>query len=633
MLDALRRGASTWIAKLLIALLVMSFAVWGISGVFTNLGQNVVASVGDTDISTLDFERAYRADLNNFGRQIGRPLTASEGASLGIPQQTLSRLAAQAAMNDKASTFNLGISDDFLAKEIQEDPNLQRSGGGFDRALLASVLRGNGMTESEFVLDRRELAERQQLAQGLVGGMPAPETYLEVLNRYQEETRDLSYLVVDASSVGTVDAPADDALAAYFEENKDTFRAPEYRAVSLLELSAAKLARPGDITEDAISAEYDRTKDRFTRPERRKIQQMAFTSKEEAEAAAAELSSGKTFADLMAEKNLTAADVDLGEMSKADILDATISDAAFASSEAGTTGVVEGRFSTVILNITEILPESIEPLADVADDIRANLANEQAEREVLDLMAEVEDARAGGSTLEEVSSRFDLELVKAVPFDRSGKDEAGEEVTLPATEELLAGAFDSDVGIENDPIELGDRGFLWYEVSEVIPERDRTLDEVREKVVAAWTADETAKRVAALAEEIAEKARGGTSLLKLSRELGSNVQTKVGLKRNAAAEGLTPDAVTEAFNGVANRIFVADGTADGAKVVLRVNSITTPGFFPEAEQIQTYKAQLSQQLQDSLLSLYITRVEDEAGLSVNNNTVNQLIGLMSTQGQ
>ncbi|MBD8875901.1 SurA N-terminal domain-containing protein [Roseibium polysiphoniae] len=627
MLDALRKGAGTWIAKLFIALLVMSFAVWGVADIFQGFGQNVAAKVGGTEISLFSFDRAYRRDLNNLGRQIGRPLSTVEGAQFGIPQQTLGKLVAEAAMNETATSMNLGVSDQKLATLIQADPAFQRPGGGYDRSQLAQVLRNNGMTEDEYVVERRQLAERQQLAEGLTGGMATPIAYLEALHSFEAETRDVSYLLLEPALLGEIEDPSETDLTAYFDAEKDNFKAPEYREIAILELSPTKLMRPDDIGEDAVAAEYDRNKDDYFQAERRDVRQMSFTNEDDAKAAAEKLAGGMTFDDLMAEQGLGANDVDLGLMAKADFLDEAIGDAAFSLAQGETSGVVEGRFSSVIVNVTDIEPESVKALEEVADEIREELAQDQAEREVLDLLDEIEDARAGGASLAEIASRFSLETITPAAFDAQGNDENETAVVLPEAAGLLAGAFDSDVGVENDPLQLGDRGFLWYEVTKVVPSRDRNLSEVRDRVVAAWKADEEEKRLTELATDLAERARTGADFASLAEELGADVKFVAGLARTGSDGDLGREAVVAAFAGPSG-ITAAAPASDGAnRLVLKVDAVNSAAFFAEAQDVRQLRTQLSQQLQDSLLNQYVTDIEQKAGVEVNQASIAQVIGV------
>ncbi|MEP2457682.1 SurA N-terminal domain-containing protein [Roseibium sp.] len=627
MLDALRKGAGTWIAKLFIALLVMSFAVWGVADIFQGFGQNVAAKVGGTEISLFSFDRAYRRDLNNLGRQIGRPLSTVEGAQFGIPQQTLGKLVAEAAMNETATSMNLGVSDQRLATLIQADPAFQRPSGGYDRSQLAQVLRNNGMTEDEYVVERRQLAERQQLAEGLTGGMATPITYLEALHSFEAETRDVSYLLLEPALLGEIEDPSETDLTAYFDAEKDNFKAPEYREIAILELSPTKLMRPDDISEDAVADEYDRNKDDYFQAERRDVRQMSFQNEDDEKAAAEKLAGGMTFDELMAEQGLGANDVNLGLMAKSDFLDEAIGDAAFSLAQGETSGVVEGRFSSVIVNVADVEPESVKSLEEVAGEIREELAQDQAEREVLDLLDEIEDARAGGASLTEIASRFSLETITPAAFVAQGNDENEASVVLPEADGLLAGAFDSDVGVENDPLQLGDRGFLWYEVTKVIPSRDRDLSEVRDRVVAAWKAAEEEKRLTELATDLAERARTGADFATLAEELGTDVKFVAGLGRSGSEGDLGRDAVVAAFAGPSG-ITAAAPSSDGTnRLVLKVDAVNSAAFFAEAQDVRQLRTQLSQQLQDSLLNQYVSDIEQKAGVEVNQASIAQVIGV------
>jgi peptidyl-prolyl cis-trans isomerase D len=626
MLDALRKGAGTWVAKIFIALLVMSFAIWGVADVFTNFGQNVAAKVGDTEISTYQFERAYRQQLNRLGQQLGRPLSTTEGAQFGIPQQVLGTLVAEAALNETARRMGLGISDGRLAETIQTDPSFQGPGGRYDRSRLEMVLRNSGMTEDEFVIERRHLAERLQLAQGIAGGLKAPSVVVEALHAYQAEVRGLKYVTLEPALLGEIADPDDATLSTYYEAEKSRFRAPEYRKIALLELTPEKLARAEDVTDENARAEYERTSSRYFQPEKRKVRQISFPDAAEAAAAAEKLAGGATFSDLMQERSLSDNDVYLGLMAKADFLDAAIGDAAFALEEGATSGVVDGRFSPVILNILEVLPEQQQPFEEVMDELKTTLANEQAEREILDLIDEIEDARAGGALLTEIGERFNLTLTSPQAFDSTGKDENANEVSLPDAGGLLAAVFDSDLGVENDPLELGSQGFLWFEVSEVIPARDRDLDEVRDDVVADWKKTETEKRLQARAEELIAQAEAGATLEALAEAEGLEVKSAPGIQRGVAAGEISQSAATRVFSrpvGTVLEVPAAEGTG---RLVVKVETASVPDMDSASAEVAEVWTRFGQQLQDSLLNQYVADIEAKAGVEVNEGSINQLIG-------
>jgi len=627
MLDALRKGAGTWLAKIFIALLIFSFAVWGVSGFLTGVGQNTAAKVGDTEVTLFDLDRVYRQDLNRISQQFGRPLTPQEGATLGLLQQTLGKLVAEAALNDTAKDINLGVSDERLALIIQSDPAFQGLNGRYDRNRLQQVLQSNGYREDEYVVERRKVAERGQLAEGLAGGMTAPAAYLQAFDAFQRENRTADYMMITPNYIGTIEDPTETALVPYFEDNLASFRAPEYRAIKYVELTPTALARPSDIDEADARAEYELRADEFSQPERRKVRQLSFPSEEAASAAAAELAGGKTFDDLMTERNLTNNDVTLGTMARDDFLDEAIAEAAFSLEEGATSGTVDGRFSTVILNVEEILPQSTQPFDAVKDQVIGDLAREQAEREILDLLDEIEDARAGGALLDEVGNRFSLKVEAPAAFDASGLGLDGNAADLPEANGLVAGTFDSDIGIENDVLQVGDQGFLWYEVSEVTPARDRTLDEVRPDVIEAWKQEELSKRLNDAAETLLAKVENGTPLFALAAETGLEVKNAQGLTRNAPSGDLGQEAIAAVFSGPAG-LAVTTPSADGSgRVVMKVNGVSVPEYDPSAPQITALANQVSQQLQDTLLGQFITDRENKAGVEINNAGVSQILGL------
>ncbi|MEP3047855.1 MAG: SurA N-terminal domain-containing protein [Roseibium sp.] len=627
MLDALRKGAGTWIAKLFIGLLIFSFAAWGVTDFLQGFGQNTAAKVGESEVSLYEFDRTYRQELNRIGQQIGRPLSPQEGAQLGLVQQALGQLVGEAAMNNASRELQLGVSDARLSSIIQSDPSFQGATGRYDRGRLQQLLQANGYREDEYVIQRRRIAERSQLSEGIAGGMVAPASYLEALNSYQRETRSIDYLLVTAEQIGEIADPADDVLASYYEDNKANFRAPEYREIKFVTLTPESLARPSDVTDEDARAEYERAKDDFFEPERRKVRQMSFSSKEDAEAAANELAGGKTFDELMADRNLVSNDVTLGVMAQADFLDEALGTAAFSLGAGETSGTVDGRFSTVILNVVEVLPEQTTPYEKVKDQIVTDLAREQAEREILDLLDEIEDARAGGALLDEIGDRFDQPVQAPEAFDSSGKSMSGTDVTLPEAEGLVSGVFDSDVGIENDVVQIADRGFLWYDVTKVIPSRDRDLSDVKRDVVSAWKAEELSNQMDEKAADLLKQAETGAPLLAIAATKNLEVQSAADLTRSGQNSIIGRDALTAVFNGPVGTTATTQTADSTGRIVLKVTGSNVPTFDPEAPETAAIEGQISQQLRDSLIGQYITEQENLAGVEINSAGIAQVMGL------
>lgn len=624
MLDALRKSAGGFVAKIFIALLVLSFAVWGIADVFRGFGQNTVASVGSAEISALEFQRTYNREVQNFSRQIGQPLTNAQAASFGLPGQVLGRAIAEATFDHIAASLKIGISKDALVRQIQDDDMFKGPDGRFDRSRLQQLLYANGYSEDEYIRTRTSLARRYQIAEGLAGGTEAPNAMLEAMNQYRNEERTVRYLTLSADAVDPVEEPSQEALASYFEENKAAYRAPEYRKLELLVVDPQAIAKPQEISDEDAKLAYEGSLERFGTPERRQVLQLSFADKQAAEAAAARLAEGVAFEDLAKEED-TIAYADLGLLTRDKLIDPAIAEAAFGLAEGETSAPVEGRFTTVLLKVAKVEPAAVKGLDEVKDTLKQELALKRAEAEVLDLYDEVEDARAGGATLKEVAERFKLTLRTVDAVDMEGKDMAGAAVNLPDAAKLLGEAFQTDVGDEPAPVQIGQRGFAWYEVTGIVPDRDRTLDEVRDRVAADWKAAQLRERLAARAEEIAKRVRDGADLADIAAELSLEARTSEPLKRETSTDDLPVAAVGEAFKGPQGH--VATAAADDRQIVMQVETVSVPVFFAEEAETAALAREMAGVMETTLIGQYVNAVQDEIGVEVNQAAVARAIGL------
>ena len=626
MLDALRKGTGTWVAQLFIALLVLSFAVWGVSDIFTGFRGDTVATVGDGRVSSQKFYREYELAKRRLSQQIGQPITDQQAQLFGIPGQVLGRLVSDATLDDRASTFAMGVSGDMMARQIADDPTFQGPDGNFDRGRFVQVINAVGMTEDDFVEDLRGSYVRQQLATALAGGVTVPDAYLRAFDEFAKEERDIAYVNLTTDLVGEVPDPSEAELSAFFEDRKAEWRAPELRAVRIMAMNPADLADVTAISDGAAQEIYDnQLESRFTTAERRRVQQIVFADMSEATAAAADLANGKTFEDLMADRNLTVDDVDLGLTTRDKIVDPAVADAAFALAPDAVSEVIDGRFGPVIVKVTEIEPAVVTPFEDAKAEIKQELAEARAEQEISDLLDVIEDARAGGATLDEVAADYGLTIVDFKGIDQGGRDIDGAAVPdLPGGRELVQAVYESDVGLENNPLPAG-RGFVWFEVTAVNAPRDRELSEVRDAVVTAFKQAEVDRQLLERAEAIRGKLAGGETLAEVAGAEGLTAETATAItRRSQPTPSLSAAAIQSAFHGPDGHMAVANGP-DDAKTVVVVTSVTVPAYFsgtPEGEQTAE---QLRNALANEYLQQYVGQLQTELGVLVNQTALQQLI--------
>lgn len=621
MLDSLRNAAQTRVVKGLLALLILSFMVWGGQTLMVPNTPNAVVTVGDVKVSASDFRLAYERQVALLSRQLGTPLSRQQAQAFGVENQVYAQLVAGAALDQLATDMNLGLSEDRLARLIGEDPAFHGANGQFDRLTFSSVLRNAGLTEQDYINNRSQVAVRSQIVDALTDGYTAPKVLVDAIGKYRHETRTIDYLLLSNANIDAVKTPGDDVLAPWFESRKANYRAPEYRKISYIKLEPEDLAAPDAVTEEELRADYEKRKESYRTPATRTVEQLTFPSREAADAAAAKLAAGTSFDDLVKAEGKTSADVLLGDFTKERMPDAKIADAAFAvAQDGGTTPVVEGAFGPVILRVTNIRPDAVRSFDEVKEELRKEIALDAAREQLVGLHDKIEDERAGGVTVKEIAEQLKLKLVTVDAVDASGKDQNGDEVKdLPEPRALLQEVFKADVGTDTLAVNIGRDGSAWFDVEEIIPARDRTLDEVRDEVAADWTAEQQRAALAAKAKELKERIEKGAKLADIASELGLVVESKTGLTRATNDATLSPAAVIAAFGGPNGHVANAPGIGGDGQVLMQVTAVEEKAPADALDNDSSQIEAIARASGDDILDQMVSTLQTAYGVSINQS--------------
>lgn len=626
MLDLLRRGAQTWVAKIFFVLLVGSFGVWGVSRSLVASTPDAVITVGDQKIGTREFRLAYERQIAGISRQLGSRITPEQARAFGIEAQVFGQLAAGAALDQLSNKMKLGLSETRLAQEIAKEPAFRGPNGQFDRQIFAATLRNAGLTEDDYIQSQSKVAVRSQLVEAIADGFSAPKTLTDAMARYRAQTRDIHYVLISSSNIEAVKPPADDVLAKWFDAHKAQYRAPEYRKFTYMKLQPSDIMDQATVSEADVKADYEKNKSRYLVPGTRTIEQLSFPNKDDAEKAAARLKSGEvTFDKLVEESGRKLSDVTLGTFDKAKVPDPKIADAAFAiAADGGTSDVVEGAFGPVILRVTNIKPDVQKSFDEVKDQIRKDMALSQAAQDILNVHDRYEDLRASGATLEEAAKQLKLKAMTVDAVDATGKDMKGNEVKgLPEEKKLLDQVFKTEPGVDALAINIGQDGYVWFDVKDIIPDRDRKLEEVHDRVVADWTAEQTKKAVEAKAADVLKQVKDGKTLDEVATALGIAVETKTGLKRASEDAVLSPEAISAAFGGPEGHTATAWTSDKSEEIVLVVTAAGTDTSTDPLAEDNRQIEQLAKAAGDDMLDEMVTKLESQYGVAINQNLAQQ----------
>lgn len=627
MLNIFRSLTKTWFGKILGVFLIIGLAGFGISEVITTFGSNTIATAGGVDISARDFQRAYQTQLNAFYQQTGRFPTDEEAIAAGIPGVAIQQLASQATVSKFARDLGLGVSDAKLTEMVRADPNFAGTLGAFSPETFKLVLQNSGFTEKEYFDLQRDAARRQQLLAGLTGESPAPNAALELVSRYAGDKRTVDYFVLNATSLPPVAEPTEDDLATYLKDHQAQYRTLETRAVDILVLTPETLAANKSVPEDEVVAEYERTKDSLVTPEKRAIKQVPLSTPELETAFTDAKAAGTPVAEVVAATSV--APIDIGLRSKAEVTDSSLAEAAFALADTNDVAIIEGIGGAKrAVFVTEIQPTHQVTLEEAREEITRRLAVNAARNEIADILDQVEELRAAFRPLSEIGERFGL-AVKTLSVSAGGA-ELADDADIPADvrANVASAIFRAELGGLTPGISLGSNRNIWFDLKGIEPARDQTLDEVRDRVAEAWTAQKTSE---ALTTEVAvalDKLRAGVPFEDVAAELNQFPVLSQPLTRNGDGTSVLNATVASAiFSGGPNH-FGAAPNGDGDQVIFRVVEIIPAEASETAPNIQAF---VENSITDGLDSDFQRGLLDTVGYRINTQALLNLLSLNTAQ--
>jgi peptidyl-prolyl cis-trans isomerase D len=626
----MRKASSNWLGKtimtVVMGVLIVSFGIWGIADIFRGFGQSTLAKIGRTEISAEQFRQIYTDRLQQLGRQFGRPLTTEQARAFGLDRQVLQQTIAEAALDEQARRMGLGQSDADVMHAIYTDPNFRGLNGQFDPQRFQAVIQQFGYSEQRYLAEQRRVGLRRQIAGTISAGLEPPKALIDALIRFQNEQRSIEYIKLDAAQAGTIDPPSPETLAAYFDDHKTQFRAPEYRKLSFVAITPEEIGKWTEVSDEDAKKLYEQRRDRLGTPEKREVSQIVFPNAEEALTARGRLTSGTSFDDLAKERNLNLSDVNLGLIAKGAILDPAVADAAFSLPSGEVSQPVQGRFGVALVKVDKIEPGVTPTYESLATQIKKDVATERARAKVAELHNKMEDERGGGASVVEAAQKLGLPAVTIEAVDRSGRGPDGQPVaSIPRGLDVVSQAFNSDVGVDNDPIQFNG-GYIWFDVLGITPSRERNLDEVKDQVEARWREDQISSRLRAKATEIVQKLENGGKLADEAASLGVKVDTAANFRRDASLPDLPAAAVTAAYRTPKDGVGQTPGAGGSQWVVFRVTDVTVPPVDMASQEVKNMKDTLLRGMTDEQIAQYVTKMESDIGTSINQAAFAQVTG-------
>ncbi len=530
MLQIIRDKTSGLIAITIVALLIVTFAFWGVSYYFDQGGEIVAVSVNDTDIDLREYQRVYQSVRRQW-----QAFLKEEADNIDdelVKKRTLDVLVDRELINQINHSLGLQISAEQV-RSVINDLQAFRGENGFDNSIYERSVAQLGFTPVMFEQNIQEDMASEQLQSALSESVFVTDSEVKLIAGLKNQTRDINYSIFPSDKLKEELTVTEEEIKDFYEKHARDYLEPERVKIAHLDLSLQKIANELEISEDALADYYEANKDNYDVEDQRKIRHITIATGKDAgdeqisiataraEELIAKLKSGMTF-DELSEKGRDSSGPDyeiseLGFLTRG-IMDPAIDEVMFSMDEGEISAPIVSKNSVDVIKLEKIKGGAKNSLENVREAVeqayRLSIAENQffeANDQLANLTYEHPD------TLEVAAEELGLEIKESDYFSRNSQSDP-----LLSDRRVISASFSEEVlnGNNSDLIEIGDNRVLVLRVLEHIPEQKKPLDEVRERIVTRMKYEQASARVKETGEAALEKLKNGSSQEQVAAEYG-----------------------------------------------------------------------------------------------------------------
>lgn len=307
MLQTMRELSKSWVFKSLMALLVVSFGIWGIGDMFRgNPAQRPVAKVGKIEIPAQMLEFRFQSELPEARNIFGPDLTAQQAKQIGVFDRTLKVMMEELSFDQEAVRLGFNVASNYIMDKLAKEPQLRDKDGKFNTQLWHQILGKSGFSEQMFIDVESRNAARQLIFSTLVANKSVPNLLIDNLYQARGDKRVLEVITLRNDSLkNDISKPSDADLEAFYKANENAFVAPEYRGVTVAHLSAQAVSKEVTLSDEDVKQAYDSRSAELSRPETRDLVQIVVQDEEKAKAIFESAKASKSLSDAAKVKGLT----------------------------------------------------------------------------------------------------------------------------------------------------------------------------------------------------------------------------------------------------------------------------------------------------------------------------------------
>ena len=594
MLRRLRGSLSGTFSYLFVGLVILAFGLAGLGGLFVELGETKVVSLGSLSYQEQEFLAAYQQAQDRQVQIFGRSFTPEERdrAVDAIVEQASLRLAFETEALEQGLDFGFGGSVGISPSERQE--RFTRGAGALN-AIFSDVLTvGDGLDA--------------------------------LIARHVEEVRDFDAMVFDAEAAREGISVSLSDLRAYFEKNSEDYDLDEERVAGLIEISDSTIGERISVDEVRIDEKFALDPTRYDSPQTREIFQFSFDDRQTAQSARAWLDSDRSVEELAETLGLGESAYDLGFVARSEVILDEVGEAVFSLEEQGVSEVIDTGIGFVVAKVNAI--RQARTLDE--DEVKRRLREEERSAVLSDFLYDVNKAAdnlfIADETFETVAQTLGIEL-QTVVLLADGTDGKRERVPLPDGRALVSELFAAEIGVEAVPHTYRDRraeadSYVWYEVRQIREPRERSYEEVGDLVREDFLDAETATRLGADLSSLALEIGEGADFDRLAEDRELEVVSKGDVKRNGDRD-FNRTMMASVFRTKVGDLVSAVNDRTGNHYLVKVTGARVPQR--GSDQIDTVRDRLRTAYATRAREAYYATLEEKYAVSVNRDVVETAI--------
>ena len=632
MLDLLRRNASGPFGLTLIILLVLAFSVWGIGDIFRNYDVGTLARIGDREVDSQEFLFRYNREINRISNELERFVSNEEARDSGIDIQILTNLLVEKTLNSSADEMKLRPSDNSLTERLKNTSSFRNAFNQFDKNVFNQVLRQNGITEDLFFSMERDSIAQAQIYRALFENLNISKEFSNLIHRFQNEDRSVDYLVLNTNTENVDPYEINNQeLLSYYNNNRDNYKSESKRDFTLLTLLKSEISSLIEVEEEIIKEIYENNLSDYETPEKRTYYVIPFNSSEEVNSALNNFKENTDINNIIVSRGLSVEDVLQSSISLEEGLNEAISNKAFEVDKNILAGPVQGPFGPTLIYVTKIESSLKKTFLEVKEKIEQDYKSEETQDKIYEIYNVIEDQRAAGLTFEEIALENNLKLSQYSSVNDNGSNFSNSDIDLALRNLIIETIFDSDIGLEMDPLEDQNGNVVFIRVDNIDEETILNFDNVQNEVRSDIINQRQKKDLEDISFQYLNDINNNiNNLEQIADNLNVAILKRDNLSRYSFDEVFSRSAIEEIFKTNVNKAFKANVGIGDSIIIGMVTKISIEE--QKEADIETLNQRNEDNLKNELLIILSEELQKELSSEVYPERLDFLFETINTQG-